>query len=203
MNVILIRHGETIENHSRVVQLPDANLSDAGLAQAAKLAEALSEKKIAKIISSDMNRAAQTAALIAEYHGIDVEYSALLHERNFGDLRGQSYEALSFNFFAQNYVPPNGESWEVFYHRVDQAWQLILEKAQASQSDLVVVTHGLVCRRITEKYVRLTGNQTLPEKWSNTSVTVFNGKPPHCAVTVNNTQHLEQSNQRIAEGGAI
>lgn len=203
MNIILIRHGETRENHSRVVQLPDANLSEAGLAQGAKLAKTLSERKISKIISSDMNRAAQTAALIAGYHNIDVEHITLLHERNLGDLRGQSYDSLDFNFFAQDYVPPNGESWEAFHTRVDQAWQLILEKAQTCESDLVVVTHGLVCRRITEKYVQLTDNQVFPERWSNTSVTIFNRQPPHTALTVNNTEHLEKSSQPATETGAI
>ena len=191
MTIILIRHGETTENHSRVVQVPTASLSETGLSQAARLAEYLATRKVSRILSSDMTRAAQTATAIAAHHDPQVEFSPLLHERNLGDLRGQSYDDIGFNFFAEDYVPPQGESWRAFHQRVEQAWQYILNVAARCQNDLVVVTHGLVCRRIAQNHLSLPEGQQVPERWDNTSFTLIDRDSPFQASVVNSTEHLK------------
>jgi RNA polymerase sigma factor (sigma-70 family) len=61
MAILLVRHGETSANASRVVQLPDAPLSERGLAQAERLAERLARVGVAAIVSSDHARALVTA----------------------------------------------------------------------------------------------------------------------------------------------
>ena len=53
--------------------------------------------------------------------GARVEYEPLLHERNFGDIRGTAYADLDVDPFDPAYAPPNGESWETFHARVDRA----------------------------------------------------------------------------------
>lgn len=199
MAILLIRHGQTNENHARVVQMPDARLSDEGLSQACKLAEALADNNISRIISSDMTRAAQTAKAIAKKQNLPVEFTALLHERNFGDLRGREYEEIGVNFFAEDFAPPNGETWEAFFARVEEAWQQIKQSALECDGDMVVVTHGLVCRRIVERFVELNETQQLPERWDNTSVTVIEYDEPVRASIINSTAHLEYT----ATGGAV
>jgi len=62
MSILLIRHGETALNAARVVQPADTPLSERGAAQAAALARRLADFGIAAILSSDLPRAAQTAA---------------------------------------------------------------------------------------------------------------------------------------------
>ena len=57
MAIFLIRHGETLGNASRTVQMPDNPLSPRGVAQAERLARRLGHEGIALILSSDYSRA--------------------------------------------------------------------------------------------------------------------------------------------------
>ena len=89
MAIILVRHGETALNAARVMQPADTALSARGVAQAEAVGRRLRDHRVSGIVSSDLTRAWQTAAAIAGYTGVPVEPSALLHERNFGALRGR------------------------------------------------------------------------------------------------------------------
>src|SRR5438477_5849884 len=87
-SIFLIRHGETFGNAARIVQLPDIPLSERGLAQAERLARRLAQEGVARIISSDLPRAAMTAESVRRMTGAPLMFDPLLHERNFGDIRG-------------------------------------------------------------------------------------------------------------------
>jgi len=176
MALFLIRHGETLGNASRTVQLPDNPLSPRGFAQARRLADRLEREGIAAILSSDLARAAQTAEHLACATGLPVRHDPLLRERDFGDLRGTPYAELGFDMFAPGYAPPNGETWEVFHARVDLAWALILEGAAAVDGPVAVVTHGLVCRSLAGRRLVLPEGVAVPERWENTAVTII--EPP-------------------------
>jgi broad specificity phosphatase PhoE len=64
MELILIRHGETIWNkEGRVQGLSDIELSDAGLKQAHKLALSIQNNNIKTIYSSPMKRASRAEGL--------------------------------------------------------------------------------------------------------------------------------------------
>ena len=154
MSIYLIRHAETASNRDRVVQRPEAPLSGRGRAQAERLAVRLADAGIGRIVSSDLTRAAMTAASLARSIGLEVEIDPDLRERNFGDHRGTSYAELGargIELFAPGYAPPGGETWEAFHQRVDRAWEAAtgLAAAQAqpqpSKPHLALVTHGLVC----------------------------------------------------------
>jgi probable phosphoglycerate mutase len=170
--IFLIRHGETLGNASRTVQLPDNPLSPRGIAQAERLAKRLEREGVAAILSSDLARAAETARHLAQVTGLPVEHDALLQERNFGDLRGTPYADLGFDMFAPGYAPPNGETWEVFHERVDRAWARIGAGAAAAGGCLAIVTHGLVCRSLAGRHLVLPDGQAVPERWENTAVTI-------------------------------
>jgi 2,3-bisphosphoglycerate-dependent phosphoglycerate mutase len=173
--IFLIRHGETLGNASRTVQLPDNPLSPRGIAQAERLAKRLEREGVGFILSSDLARAAETAQHLAHVTGLAVERHALLQERNFGDLRGTPYAELGLDMFAPGYAPPNGETWEVFHERVDRAWALICARAAAADGHLAVVTHGLVCRSLAGRHLVLPDGHVVPERWENTAVTILDG----------------------------
>ena len=203
MNIILVRHGQTTENQSRVVQWPDAVLSEDGEKQANLLAKRLASFNIGHIISSDMTRAAQTAAAVASHHDKNIEYCELLHERNLGNLRGKHYADIDFDFFAADYIPADGESWADFHQRVDSAWQYVLNAAQQCKGDLVVVTHGLVCHRIAAAYLNQHQHCEVPEKWDNTSVTIFRPEVPYSTTVLNCSSHLRDGSElAVATKGA-
>jgi probable phosphoglycerate mutase len=187
MAILLVRHGETAGNAARVVQRPEVPLNERGLRQVARLAERLRAHGCAHVLCSDLLRARMTAEPLRAMIAVQIEETPLLQERNFGDLRGLSYDVLTEDPFAPAYVPPGGESVEVFHRRVAQAFALIAERRRALSGPLVVVTHGLVCGAILANHCR--GAQ-LPERFDNTSVTVLDPEAPFAAHLVNCTAHL-------------
>jgi probable phosphoglycerate mutase len=199
--IFLIRHGETAGNAARVVQRPEIPLSPRGHGQAERLAQRLATAGITRILSSDLARAAMTAEHLARTTGAPIELDPLLHERNFGDIRGTAYADLGFDPFAPGYVPPNGESWEAFHARVDRAWQRVRATAAGTGSGhLAVVTHGLVCRSLAARHLRLPEGHGVPERWENTSVTIVDAREPWCVELLNCCAHLADRHAASATG---
>jgi broad specificity phosphatase PhoE len=190
MSILLVRHGETPSNAARVVQLPDAPLSERGLAQAGLLAERLAQLGVAAIIASDYARALSTAERVHAATGAPLELWPELRERHFGELRGRGYAEIGHDIFAPDYAPPGGESWPEFNARVARAWQRVSARAAQARGNLAVISHGLVCRSIVEHLVPRAAGVGVPEHWGNTSVTVFAAEPPHEIALLNCSAHL-------------
>jgi broad specificity phosphatase PhoE len=204
VQLFLIRHGETTGNASRVVQHPDNPLSARGRAQAERLARRLAGRGIAHVVSSDFARAAATAEALRRVLGVPLTYEPLLQERNFGDLRGTAYVDLGFDMFAPDYAPPNGETWDSFHHRVDQAWLRVQALAAATPGHLAVVTHGLVCRSLAERHLVLAAGDVVPLRWENTSLTICQGPAPWRVGLLNCVAHLDDLDAApLADSGAV
>jgi 2,3-bisphosphoglycerate-dependent phosphoglycerate mutase len=204
VSLFLIRHGETIGNASRTVQLPENPLSARGQAQAERLAKRLAAAGIAHIVSSDLARARSTAETLRRLTGAPLTVEPLLQERNFGDLRGTPYAELGLDMFAPDYAPPNGESWPVFHARVDRAWARVQALAATTEGDLAVVTHGLVCRSLAERHLLLPDGQMAPERWENTSLTIVDGPAPWRVRLLNCVAHLDDLDAApLADAGAV
>lgn len=186
MSILLIRHGETAGNAARIMQRPDIPLNARGIRQAAQLAERLLALGFVHVLCSDLVRARMTAAPLAA-RGHAIEETPLLQERNFGDLRGTPYAELTEDPFAPGFVPPGGESVEVFHRRVAQAFALIVERRRALSGALVVVTHGLVCGALLGNHARAAA---LPDHFANAGLSVLDPDPPFEARLVNCTEHL-------------
>jgi probable phosphoglycerate mutase len=189
--LFLIRHGETVGNASRTVQLPDSPLSARGIAQAERLARRLASEGVGHIMSSDFARAATTAEHLRRATGAPLSFEPLLQERNFGDLRGTPYAELGLDMFAFDYAPPNGETWAVFHERVDRAWARVQARAAATDGTLAVVTHGLVCRSLAARHLALADGDVVPERWENTSLTIVDCPAPWRVRLLNCVAHLE------------
>ena len=93
-HLTLIRHGETDWNRARLIQgSTDIPLNETGRAQARQTAErlrgALEDPTAARIVSSDLSRARETAQIIADQWGSEapLAYSAL-RERAYGEAEG-------------------------------------------------------------------------------------------------------------------
>jgi probable phosphoglycerate mutase len=189
--IFLIRHGETHGNAARIVQVPASPLSPRGVAQAERLARRLERLGIARILASDLARARTTAEHLHRATGAPLTFDPLLHERSFGDIRGTAYADLEVDLFAPDYVPPNGESWAVFHARVDQAWARVMDTVATTDGHLAVVTHGLVCRSLAARHLRLPAGVEAPERWENTSVTIVDGASPWRVSLMNCIAHLD------------
>lgn len=189
MRLLLVRHGETALNAARVLQPPDTPLSARGAAQARALALRLASEPIAAIWSSDLPRAWQTAEAIAGGRAISSE--PLLQERNFGDLRGQAYDALGFDPLRGTEAPPGGESLAEFEARVDAALDRALRAAATLPGALLLVTHGLVIGSLLARRIALPAGLGPPERIGNTALSVIELGPPPRATLVDCTAHLD------------
>jgi broad specificity phosphatase PhoE len=195
--IYLIRHGETALNANRTLQPPATPLSERGLEQAQRLGERLRPARIARILASDLARAAMTAEAVRAATGAPLEFDAELHERNFGDWRGTPYDRLGFDPFAEGLSPPRGETWEAFHERVARAWGNLLAVAARTEGPLAVVTHGLVCRGVISFHAPPAAGLAPPAGFRNTSVSVLEAGPWR-ATLIDCVAHLDD----VREGGA-
>ena len=202
MTILLIRHGETQLNATRVVQFPETPLGVTGIEQAKQLGKRLAKHRIARILTSDYERARSTAGHVSQETRAELVTLDLLRERHFGDLRGKAYEQFDgIDIFAREYRPPGGESWDEFDARIDRAWAEVSAHAANIDGDLAVVTHGLVLRSLFERHLDLNGHVSSDELVvANTSVTEVAAEPPWRVLTLACIAHLEDGANR---GGAV
>jgi broad specificity phosphatase PhoE len=199
MTILLIRHGETALNAARVLQPADTPLSPLGERQAQALSARLAGMGLTAILSSDMPRAWQTAQAVAAATGLPIATSAMLHERNFGELRGLPYDTLGFDALTMD-APPGGETTAAFTQRVAAAFELAVALRATLPGPLAVVTHGLVIRAILERHAARPQAGWLSPAIGNTSLTILSAQPPHAVELLACTAHLEPEAQATAHG---
>jgi len=97
--LLIVRHGQTTWNveHRLPGQLEGVALNDNGRQQAARLAEALTVLPISAIISSPLERAYNTAQIIAQGRDIAIQLEPDLMDTNIGNWAGQVIEEVSKN----------------------------------------------------------------------------------------------------------
>jgi len=154
----LVRHGQTDWNaQGRVQGHTPTELNEAGRGQARALAQllAVGGNKFAAIWSSDLPRAHQTAEIIAEKLGMEVQSTTNLRERSFGTYEGASSEEIraartvlgleQTGDLADWTGMPGIESNEVLWERVSVFLRELSGKY--ADKDVLVVTHGGVISR--------------------------------------------------------
>ena len=122
--IAFARHGETPPNRAGLLLgRSDAALTDQGRVQAERLAAALSGLDVARVLTSPLRRACDTAAPIAAACGRSVEVDDRLIEIDYGEWEGRPFTDLDPDVVAHwrrdsAFVPPGGESLEVVAGRV-------------------------------------------------------------------------------------
>lgn len=151
LHVLLLRHGQTAENAQGILQgHAQTNLNDSGREQAQALATRLRTftPRIEQLVSSDLNRAVQTAAAIEEALGLRATQTQTWRERGFGPFEGKSIgEADTWRAAMGNWDLPGAEPTEVFRSRVRCAL-LDVVRDYAALTCVAVVTHGAVIRTV-------------------------------------------------------
>lgn len=95
MQLILVRHGETLWNkEGRIQGTSDIDLSPEGFAQAEKLALALKREPLAAICTSPLIRARHTAEIINRFHNLPISTHPELIEMDQGNFEGLSFKEL-------------------------------------------------------------------------------------------------------------
>ena len=147
MILYLVRHGETIDNKSGLIQgQRDVKLSDKGIADAKELQELVSTLDIDVVISSPLSRAVDTARIITNGK-YPINTDDRITERNWGLIEGVNFETVdsyknwNFNINTNdNYIEPIRD----FLDRLSS----FIEDARAKYKDkkVLVVAHSGVLR---------------------------------------------------------
>ncbi len=149
-DLIFIRHGETDWNRQQRFQGQiDVPLNATGHQQAQRLAAALAGERFDLLISSDLQRARETAHPLERQHAKEAVAQAALREQSFGVLEGMDVPTIKSRhpqLWAQwlrhdaDYALPDGESTRQFHARVLAA----VRELAAAHGDrtLLLVTHG-------------------------------------------------------------
>jgi broad specificity phosphatase PhoE len=125
--LLLIRHGQTSWNveHRLPGQIPGIELNETGRQQVARLTDALTPIPITAIISSPLERAHETASIIAQQYKLEIQFEPDLMDIDIGHWAGQSFDELSKNdpawkaFVKDPTVAPDGV--ETFPHVQERA----------------------------------------------------------------------------------
>ena len=149
---MLWRHGQTIWNAEHRFQgQSDIPLDETGQAQAERAARLLAALRPDLIVSSDLTRAAATAAALSRLAGLEVALDKDLRERHGGCWEGLTDTEIRTRYPVEhaNWTPPDGEPSAVVAERV--AGSLLRVADAASEPGVatglaVVVSHGAALR---------------------------------------------------------
>ena len=197
MELILIRHGETIWNkEGRVQGLSDIELSDIGLNQARKLALSIQDHPIHAIYSSPLKRAHQTALIINEIHHAPINLEPGLMEMNQGDFEGLTFQELMAceKDFLQRWIKdpaavnmPNGES---FIGLQNRAWPVVANIIDKTEN-AIIVSHTFTIAAILCKIQNVSLSQFRRVCVDTASKTVVSYKNGSASIDVlNDCTHL-------------
>lgn len=172
--LILVRHGESEGNRDRrFTPTPAVPLTVLGREQARRAASRIALGfRPYKVLSSPYTRARQTAEIIAQELGVDLEIEEHFHEQKMGEMAGRPYDVVHDDpTFDRKRVwlwrPPGGESREEVRLRVGP----VLDRLGAGHRgrELVIVSHGGVMSAL---WAHVTGS------WHGAHV------PPNCGIVL-------------------
>ncbi len=202
----LIRHGQSAGNaEGRFGGHSATPLSELGELQARATADYLSRERIDAIYSSDLLRAVQTAAPLAEMLSLPINKSGAFRERHVGVLEGltfiESKEQYPSDYYALvsrnvNHVITEGESYRQLLRRANRELTTILDNHRGQR--VAVFSHtGAICF-MTLSLIGAINRFTKQAPWlvtSNCGVNRFEirGRNNIRVLSLNDTRHLQQA----------
>jgi len=185
MEIILIRHAQSIGNEKDIVQgHTDEGLSELGIEQAKQLASYFKQSNLNAIYSSDLSRAIQTAKSTAEKLNLEIKIDPNLREADFGHSEGMTYKEVQekfpeeYNRWNNNFFNRPGwfESFESHFIRVKSALEKIL-KNQDLNYRVAVFTHGGSIKTQLAYFNKLSGEEIAKLRTLNCSLTTIKFNP--------------------------
>lgn len=142
----LVRHGETEDNVRQIMQgQTQGELTEHGREQARQVADRLASKPIDAIVSSDLQRAVQTAEIIAEPHGLPINQTTLLRERDWGGFTGRFIPDLKDEVW-----PEDIESLDCLLERAQRFLDYIT--INYVNQTVIAVGHGIINKAVLAVY---------------------------------------------------
>lgn len=193
--ILLVRHGQSTYNVENRLpgQLPGITLTDVGLRQAQRAAVALSGLPLSAVVSSPLDRARDTAAIIARGWGLEVRLDARLMDTNVGRWSGQVLAEIEKNdptwteFVAHPSQPPEGvEGFNEVAARVVPAIEDVRHDPTLGEY-VAVVAHADVIKLIVAHYTGVPVDSAPFLHVDNASITAFgfDGERPPVLLALN------------------
>ena len=193
--ILLVRHGQSTYNVENRLpgQLPGIPLTDLGRRQAQRAAVALSGLPLGAVVSSPLERARETAALIARGWGLEVRLDDRLMDTNVGRWSGQVLAEIEKNdpawkeFVAHPSQPPEGvEGFNEVAARVVAALEDVRRDPTLGEY-VVVVAHADVVKLIVAHYIGVQVDRAPFLHVDNASITAlgFEGPRPPVLLALN------------------
>jgi broad specificity phosphatase PhoE len=217
IRIILVRHGYTAWNVSgspgqRFRGIIDLPLADIGLAQARVTARRLAGWRLDAVYSSPLQRAATTAQILAEPHGLAVQTVPGLGSMDYGDWAGllradvarrwpDLYSKWRTDPFSVQI--PRGESTVDLRERAVGALREILAKHTDGET-IVIVSHQVVTKTLVCTLMELPDPAHWHIRQDLCNLTRFDHDAANgefILVGLNDACHLEPTLPRIGGGG--
>ncbi|TNE33258.1 2,3-bisphosphoglycerate-dependent phosphoglycerate mutase, partial [bacterium] len=161
--LVCVRHGQSQWNkENRFTGWVDIELSELGIQEANEAGELLKGYQFAKIFTSALKRAIQTAEIIAKVSkqskDIEIIENEALNERHYGDLQGlnkaeigEKVGAEQLHIWRRSYdvAPPNGESLKDTLERVLPYFEKEIAPLLMEGKDILISAHGNSLRALT------------------------------------------------------
>lgn len=142
--IYLVRHGD-VHNPGKILyeRLAGFPLSELGRKQADALGKFLSTRRLSAIYASPLERAKETAGIIASYHSnIAVTFDTRLLEVS-TPARGMKFEDLErerWNFYKKERIQEGGERLSDIWRRMQKFFKEAAKKHRGQE--IVAVSHG-------------------------------------------------------------
>ncbi len=198
MKLILVRHGETVENATGICQGQSyGTLSEKGKEQARKVGLRLKSEKIDIVYASDLERTKDTAKEILKYHPhIPVIYTKELRERSWGIFEGGTREerrryAEKRGISLHDMHPEKGESYHDVLQRMLHFYHSLLKKH--IHDTILIVGHGGSLTYLLLHLFEKTMDEYKKHHPQNTAVTILeiSDDKKHTVHVLNCVRHLE------------
>lgn len=201
MRIYLIRHGQTDWNIQGKIQGScNIPLNETGRRQARQLAEGMEARPVAKLFSSTLVRAMETAEAVSQRQGVGIIPLDSLIEIGFGKWEGMTNDEI-LEAYPKEYThwclnpgeaaPPGGESLREVTGRCKTAVKEIL-RTTGGREDAAVVSHGATIVHLISCMVpeAAEAGDIIVE---NASITTINYNPlteDFVLLQLNDTSHL-------------
>lgn len=179
--IILVRHGQTTYNVEGKLpgQLPGIHLTDEGRRQAQAAAVALSGVPLSAILASPLERAKETAEIIARGWALPVRLDPRLKDTDIGAWAGKTIAELNKDdprwkaFVEHPSAPPEGvEGFASVQERVVAVVEDALRDLSLGNF-IVVVAHADVVKLILARYMRMPPDSARFLSISNASISAL------------------------------
>ena len=139
-------------------------LNETGIRQAEELRDELADKPLEAVVSSDLKRAVDTARIVAAPHGLAVDTTPLLRERDWGSFTGRYIPDLKGEVW-----PDDIESLDDLLARAGRFLDYI--RTRYAGERVLAVGHGIINKAIQAVYHGRQMNQV--ERMMNCEVRIL------------------------------